>query len=44
VALAPEMEAASFARPVFYSTRALDPAVRPRLRISYVRSFAFETP
>jgi hypothetical protein len=37
-------EAASFTRPVFYSTRAADPALRPRLRISYLRSFPFETP
>ncbi|MEO8090046.1 MAG: hypothetical protein ABI703_07100 [Gemmatimonadales bacterium] len=37
-------EAASFTRPVFYSTRAADPALRPRLRISYLLSFPFETP
>ena len=37
-------EAASFSRPVFYSTRAADPAVRPRLRISYLLEFPFETP
>jgi hypothetical protein len=37
-------EAASFSRPVFYSTRAADPTVRPRLRISYLLSFPFETP
>jgi hypothetical protein len=37
-------EAASFSRPVFYSTRATDPALRPRLRISYLLSFPFETP
>jgi len=37
-------EAASFSRPVFYSTRAADPALRPRLRISYLLSFPFETP
>ena len=37
-------EAASFTRPVFYSTRALDPAVRPRLRVSYLLSFPFESP
>jgi hypothetical protein len=37
-------EAASFTRPVFYSTRAADPAFRPRLRISYLLSFPFETP
>jgi hypothetical protein len=42
VSLTPE--AASFSRPVFYSTRAADPAVRPRLRISYLLSFPFETP
>ncbi len=36
-------EAASFTRPVFYSSRA-DPAVRPRLRLSYLLSFPFETP
>jgi hypothetical protein len=37
-------EAASFSRPVFYSTRAADPALRPRLRISYLLPFPFETP
>ncbi len=37
-------EAASFSRPIFFSTRAADPAVRPRLRISYLLSFPFETP
>ena len=37
-------EAASFSQPVFYSTRAADPALRPRLRISYLLSFPFETP
>jgi hypothetical protein len=37
-------EAASFTRPVFYSTRAADPLLRPRLRISYLLSFPFETP
>ena len=37
-------EAASFTRPVFYSTRAADPALRPRLRLSYLLSFPFETP
>jgi hypothetical protein len=37
-------EAASFTRPVFYSTRAADPAFRPRLRISYLLSVPFETP
>jgi hypothetical protein len=44
VALAPELEAASFSRPVFYSTRAADPDVRPRLHISYLRAFPFENP
>jgi hypothetical protein len=38
------LEAASFSHPVFYSTRAADPAVRPRLRISYLLSFPFENP
>jgi hypothetical protein len=42
VSLTPE--AASFSRPVFYSSRAADPLVRPRLRISYLLSFPFETP
>jgi hypothetical protein len=37
-------EAASFTRPVFHSTRAADPEVRPRLRLSYLLSFPFETP
>jgi hypothetical protein len=41
---APDREGASFSRPVFYSTRAADPAVRPRLRISYLRRFPFENP
>jgi hypothetical protein len=44
LSLAPDLEAASFSRPVFYSTRAADPAVRPRLRISYLRAFPFENP
>lgn len=44
LSLAPEHEAASFSQPVFYSTRAGDPAVRPRLRISYLLSFPFENP
>jgi hypothetical protein len=44
LSLAPDLEAASFSRPVFYSTRAPDPAVRPRLRISYLLSFPFENP
>jgi hypothetical protein len=43
LSLAAELEAASFSQPVFYSSRA-DPAVRPRLRISYLRSFPFENP
>jgi hypothetical protein len=37
-------EGASFSKPVFYSTRAPDPALRPRLRLSYLLSFPFETP
>jgi hypothetical protein len=37
-------EAASFSRPVFYSTRTADPAVYPRLRITYMRAFPFENP
>ena len=37
-------EGASFSRPVFHSTRAADPALRPRLRLSYLLSFPFETP
>ena len=37
-------EASSFTRPVFYSSRALDPAVRPRLHLSYLLSFPFESP
>jgi hypothetical protein len=44
LSLSPELEAASFTRPVFYSTRAADPAVRPRLRVSYLRAFPFENP
>lgn len=44
LSVAPDLEAASFARPVFYSTRAADPAVRPRLRISYMLSVPFENP
>ncbi|MFL5403257.1 MAG: hypothetical protein ACJ8BF_10620 [Gemmatimonadales bacterium] len=43
VSLVPNQEAASFSRPVFYSTRAPE-ALRPRLRISYLRSFPFENP
>lgn len=42
VSLTPE--AASFTRPVFYSTRAADPALRPRLRINYLLEFPFEAP
>ena len=44
LSLAPELEAGSFSRPIFYSTRATDPAVRPRLRISYLLAFPFEHP
>lgn len=44
LSLAPDLEAASFSQPVFYSTRAADPAVRPRLRVSYLLSFPFENP
>ena len=44
LAMAPDLEAASFSRPVFYSTRAADPTVRPRLHISYLRAFPFENP
>jgi hypothetical protein len=44
LSLAPELDGASFSQPVFYSTRAADPNVRPRLRISYLRSFPFENP
>ncbi len=44
LALSLTPEAASFSRPVFYSTQAADPALRPRLRISYLLSFPFETP
>ena len=44
LSLAPELEAASFSSPVFYSTRAADPAVRPRLRVSYLLNFPFENP
>jgi hypothetical protein len=44
LSFAPDLEAASFSRPVFYSTKAADPAVRPRLRISYLRAFPFENP
>ena len=44
VSLDPDLEAASFSRLVFHSTRAADSAVRPRLRVSYLRSFPFENP
>lgn len=44
LALAPELEAASFSSPVFYSSRAADPAVRPKLHISYLLAFPFENP
>ncbi|MDQ3224769.1 MAG: hypothetical protein M3Q75_15050 [Gemmatimonadota bacterium] len=37
-------EGGSFTRPSFYSTRAADPALWPRLRISYLLRFPFETP
>jgi hypothetical protein len=40
----PELEAASFTRPVFYSSRAANPEVRPRLRITYLLPFPFENP
>jgi hypothetical protein len=42
--LALNPEGTSFTKPVFYSTRAADPALRPRLRLSYLLSFPFETP
>jgi hypothetical protein len=44
LSFAPDLEAASFSRPVFYSSREADPALRPRLRISYLRRFPFENP
>jgi hypothetical protein len=44
LSLAPDLEAGSFSRPVFYSTLAPDPATHPRLRISYLKSFTFENP
>lgn len=44
LSVSPELEAASFSRLVFHSTRAADPALRPRLRVSYLRSFPFENP
>lgn len=44
LSMTPSLEAASFTRPFFYSSRAADPAVRPRLHISYLLSFPFETP
>jgi hypothetical protein len=37
-------EAAGFTRAVFYSTRAGDPTVHPRLRVTYTRTFPFENP
>jgi len=37
-------EAASFSRAVFYSTRAGDSTVHPRLRVTYMRTFPFENP
>lgn len=44
----PEQEAATFGRPVFFTTRSHgpDPAVlvAPRIRITYQRSFPFENP
>jgi hypothetical protein len=42
--LALNPEGASFTKPVFYSTRAADPALRPRLRLSYLLAFPFESP
>jgi hypothetical protein len=44
LSLFPELEGASFSRPVFYSSRAADPALRPRLRLSYLLTFPFENP
>ncbi|HEU4680756.1 MAG TPA: hypothetical protein VFS51_03355 [Gemmatimonadales bacterium] len=44
LALDPDLEAASFTRPMFHSTLAADPSLRPRLRVSYLRSFPFENP
>jgi hypothetical protein len=44
LSLAPELESASFSSPVFYSSRAADPAVRPKLHISYLLAFPFENP
>jgi hypothetical protein len=44
LSLVSNLEAASFSRPVFYSTRAADQALWPRLRISYLLSFPFENP
>ncbi|HEV7365773.1 MAG TPA: hypothetical protein VGN76_07995 [Gemmatimonadales bacterium] len=44
LSLAPELESASFSSPVFYSSRAADPALRPRLHISYLLEFPFEKP
>jgi len=44
IMLSLEPEASSFSHPVFYSSRALDPALRPRLRLSYLLRFPFEGP
>jgi hypothetical protein len=44
LSLEPDLEGASFSRPVFYSTRAANPLLRPRLHISYLRAFPFENP
>jgi hypothetical protein len=44
LSLSPELEGGSFSRPVFYSTRASDPALWPRLRVSYLLDFPFENP
>jgi hypothetical protein len=41
---AASLDGASFSRPLFYSTRAADPALWPRLRISYLLSFPFGNP
>jgi hypothetical protein len=43
LSLPPDLEAASFSEPVFYSSRAAE-TLRPRLRISYLLSFPFENP
>jgi hypothetical protein len=44
LSVAPDQEGASFSRPSFYSTRAADRALHPRLRLSYMLSFPFENP